>query len=210
MANCPAAIQSLRRIQRSSVWRPTSPGNEDVLICINAPYMTQRVLKSWWQWTYQNSAVKRAAARAIPEWVTSWEVWYGEPKADNIVSLGVGRYKVHSSEWRGYTVRTPFSVWQALGFLPQDTVWSCPNDVLHKASCAHQFNRLDITLQGPDAQSLIMVITCSWSATFRTLGQHRPDAALLWKLSALFSKGSCSWPSGRSVKPFGHPWVFWS
>jgi hypothetical protein len=21
-----------------------------------------------------------------------WEVWYGEPKADNIVSLGVGRY----------------------------------------------------------------------------------------------------------------------
>jgi len=24
--------------------------------------------------------------------VTSWEVWYGEPKADNIVSLGVGRY----------------------------------------------------------------------------------------------------------------------
>jgi hypothetical protein len=25
--------------------RPTSPGNEDVLICINAPFMTQRVLK---------------------------------------------------------------------------------------------------------------------------------------------------------------------
>jgi hypothetical protein len=74
------------------MWRPTSPGNEDVLICINAPYMTQRVLKPWWQWTYQNSAVKRAAARAIPGWVTSWEVWYGEPKADNIVSLGVGRY----------------------------------------------------------------------------------------------------------------------
>jgi hypothetical protein len=74
------------------LWRPTSPGNEDVLICINAPYMTQRVLKPWWQWTYQNSAVKRAAARAIPGWVTSWEVWYGEPKADNIVSFGVGRY----------------------------------------------------------------------------------------------------------------------
>jgi hypothetical protein len=42
---------------------------------------------------YQNSAVKRAAARAIPGWVTSWEVWYGEPKADSIVSLGVDRYK---------------------------------------------------------------------------------------------------------------------
>jgi hypothetical protein len=74
------------------LWRPTSPGNEDVLICINAPYMTQRVLKPWWQWTYQNSAVKRATARAIPGWVTSWEIWYGEPKADNIVSLGVDRY----------------------------------------------------------------------------------------------------------------------
>jgi hypothetical protein len=33
-----------------------------------------------------------AAARAIPGWVTSWEVWYGEPKADSIVSLGVDRY----------------------------------------------------------------------------------------------------------------------
>jgi hypothetical protein len=76
------------------LWRPTSPENEDVLICINAPYMTQCVLKPWWQWTYQNSPVKRAAARAIPGWVTSWEVWYGEPKADSIVSLGVGRYSL--------------------------------------------------------------------------------------------------------------------
>jgi hypothetical protein len=92
------------------VWRPTSPGNEDVLICINAPYMTQRVLKPWWQWTNQNSAVKRAAARAIPGWVTSWEIWYGEPKADNIVSLGVGRYKWYQSHcpaWDGGSVHKP-------------------------------------------------------------------------------------------------------
>jgi hypothetical protein len=27
------------------LWRPTSPGNEDVLICINAPFITQHVLK---------------------------------------------------------------------------------------------------------------------------------------------------------------------
>jgi len=74
------------------LWRPTSPGNEDVLICINAPFITQRILKSWWSWTYQNSAVKRASARVIPRWVISWEVWFGKPKADNIVSLGVGRY----------------------------------------------------------------------------------------------------------------------
>jgi hypothetical protein len=41
-------------------------------------------------------------------------------------------------------------------------------------------------------QSLIMVITCSQSATVQTLGQHRLDAALLWKLSVLFWKGDCS------------------
>jgi hypothetical protein len=41
-------------------------------------------------------------------------------------------------------------------------------------------------------QSLIMVITCSQSATVRKLGQHRPEAALLWKLSMLFWKGGCS------------------
>jgi len=74
------------------LWRLTSPTNEDVLICINAPFMTQRVLKPWWRWTYQNSAIKRASARAILGWVTFWEVWFGEPKEDNIVSLGVGRY----------------------------------------------------------------------------------------------------------------------
>jgi hypothetical protein len=59
-------------------------------------------------------------------------------------------------------------------------------------SCVHQFNRPDVSLQGPDAPSLIMVISCSRSATVRTLGQHLPDAALLWKLSALSWRGSCS------------------
>jgi hypothetical protein len=79
------------------LWRPTSPVNEDVLICINAPFMTQRVLKPWWSWTYQNSAVKRASSRAILGWVTSLEVWYEEPKADNIMSLGLSRYKWYQS-----------------------------------------------------------------------------------------------------------------
>jgi len=83
--------------KRGWLWRPTSPGNEDVLICINAPFITQRVLKPWWPWTYQNSAVKRASARAILGWVISWEVWFREPKANNIVSLGVGRYTYSSS-----------------------------------------------------------------------------------------------------------------
>jgi hypothetical protein len=78
------------------------------------------------------------------------------------------------------------------------------------------FNRPDVNLHGPDdqasymeiactsstfrtspfkvptLQSLIMVITCSQSATVRMLGQHRPDMALLWELSVLFWKGGCS------------------
>jgi len=66
------------------------------------------------------------------------------------------------------------------------------------------------TLQGPDAPSSMVVISCSRSATVRTLGQHRPDAALLWKLSVLSWRGSYSWTFGRSVKPSGHPRVFWS
>jgi hypothetical protein len=92
------------------VWCSTSPEHEDVLICINAPFMTQRVLKSWWRWTYQNFAVKRVSARAIPGWVTSWEIWFGEPKANNIVSLGVDRYKWYQSHcpaWDGGSVHKP-------------------------------------------------------------------------------------------------------
>jgi len=59
-------------------------------------------------------------------------------------------------------------------------------------NCVHQFNRPDVSLQGPDAPSLIMVISCSRSLTVQTLGQHRPDAALLWKLSALSWRDGCS------------------
>jgi hypothetical protein len=97
-------------LNRLFVWRPISPGNEDVLICINASFMTQRILKLWWSWTYQNSAVKRTSARAILGWVTSWEVWFGEPKADNIVSLGVSRYKWYQSHcpaWDDGSVHKP-------------------------------------------------------------------------------------------------------
>jgi hypothetical protein len=56
----------------------------------------------------------------------------------------------------------------------------------------HQFNRPKVSLQGPDAPSLIMVILCSRSVTVRTLGQHCPNAALLWKLSALSWRGGCN------------------
>jgi hypothetical protein len=59
-------------------------------------------------------------------------------------------------------------------------------------NCVHQFNRPAVSLQGPNAPSLIMVISCSRSVTVWTLGQHRPNAALLWKLSTLSWRGGCS------------------
>jgi hypothetical protein len=37
-------------------------------------------------------------------------------------------------------------------------------------------------------QRLIMVITCSRSATVRMLGQHLPDVAMLWKLQRYFDR----------------------
>jgi hypothetical protein len=69
--------------------------------------------------------------------------------------------------------------------------WSGRSSFIY-GNCVHQFNRPDVSIQGPDAPSLIMVISCSRSATVRTLGQHRLDAALLWKLSALSWRGGCS------------------
>jgi hypothetical protein len=69
--------------------------------------------------------------------------------------------------------------------------WSGRSSFIYK-NCVHQFNRPDVSLQGPDAPSLIMVISCSRSVTVRTLGQHCPDAALLWKLSALSWRSRCS------------------
>jgi hypothetical protein len=93
---------------------------------------------------------------------------------------------------------------------PVLTMFSIRQDVHTK------FNRPDVNLHGPDdqasymeiactsstvrtspfrvrtLQSLIVVITCSESATVRTLGQHRPVVALLWELSILFWKGGCS------------------
>jgi len=102
-------------------------------------------------------------------------------------------------------VRTMFSIRQERAYQVQPSGRSS----FKYGNYVHQFNRPDISLQGPDAPSLIMVITYSRSTTFRTLGQHRPDVALLWKLSVLLWKGGCSRPSGRSVKPSGQPRVFW-
>jgi hypothetical protein len=69
--------------------------------------------------------------------------------------------------------------------------WSGQSSFIY-GNCVHQLNRPDVSLQGPDATSLTMVISCRRSVTVRTLGQHRPDAALLWKLSVLSWRSGCS------------------
>jgi hypothetical protein len=69
------------------LWCSTSPqyGNEDVLICIFSPFLTQLVLKLWWPWTYQHSLDKLAYVRVIPKWVTFREVWVRGAKSKKIL-----------------------------------------------------------------------------------------------------------------------------
>jgi hypothetical protein len=69
--------------------------------------------------------------------------------------------------------------------------WSEQSSFIY-GNYVHQFNRPNVSLQGPDVPSLLMVISCSRSVTVWTLGQHRPDTALLWKLSVLSWRGGCS------------------
>jgi hypothetical protein len=94
-----------------------------------------------------------------------------------------------------YPVRTMSSIRQERAYQVQPSgrqpSWSGQSSFIY-GNCVHQFNRPEVSLQGPDAPSLIMVISYSRSATVRTLGQHRPDAALLWKLSALSWRGGYS------------------
>lgn len=110
-------------------------------------------------------------------------------------------------------VRTMSSIRQECAYQVQPSgrqpSWSGRSSFIY-GNCVHLFNRPDVSLQGPDAPSLIMVISCHRSVTIRKLGQHRPDADFLWMLLALSWREGCSWPSGRSVKPSGHLPVFWS
>jgi hypothetical protein len=69
--------------------------------------------------------------------------------------------------------------------------WSGRSSFIY-GNCVHQFNCSDVSLQGPDAPSLIMIISCSQNVTVQMLGQHCPDAALLWKLSTLSWRGGYS------------------
>jgi hypothetical protein len=131
-----------------------------------------------------------------------WTTWLYCPNAiQGLTSIRVFASR-HSYGKTAATVRTMCD--------PIRTLFSIRQDVHTK------FNRPDVNLHGPDdqasymeiactistvrtspfrvqtLQSLIMVITCSQSATVRTLGQHCPDMALLWELSVLFWKDGCN------------------
>jgi hypothetical protein len=101
----------------------------------------------------------------------------------------------HSYGKMAATVRTMSSIRQERAYQVQPSgcqpSWSGRSSFIY-GNCVHQFNCPDVSLQGPDAPSLIMVISCSRSVTVRTLGQHRPDVALLWKLSVLLWRGGCN------------------
>jgi len=70
-------------------------------------------------------------------------------------------------------VRTMSSIRQERAYQVQPSgrqpSWSGRSSFIY-GNCVHQFNRPDVSLQGPDAPSLIMVILYSRSATVRTLG----------------------------------------
>jgi hypothetical protein len=93
------------------------------------------------------------------------------------------------------TVRTMFYIRQDV-----HTKFNCPDVNLHGPNDQASYMEIAYTnstvrttpFRVQTLQSLIMVITWSQSATVRTLTQHRPNVALLWELSVLFLKGSCS------------------
>jgi hypothetical protein len=79
-------------------------------------------------------------------------------------------------------VRTMSSIRQERAYQVQPSgrqpSWSGRSSFIY-GNCVHQFNRPDVSLQGSDTPSLIMVISCSQSVTIWMLGQHRPNVALL-------------------------------
>jgi hypothetical protein len=80
-----------------------------------------------------------------------------------------------------------------------------PDAILDKARRAEELQvsgRQGNTVRTP---VLIMEITCSSSATVRTLGQHRPDVALIWYfVKRVMESRLHNCPSRHSQLPSGH------
>jgi hypothetical protein len=93
----------------------------------------------------------------------------------------------HSYRKTVATVRTMFSTArraykvQPSGRQPS---WSGQSSFIY-GNCVHQFNRPDVTLQGPDAPK-------PYYGNYVQPKCNSPDVALLWKLSALSWRGSYS------------------
>jgi hypothetical protein len=131
-----------------------------------------------------------------------WTTWLYRPDAIQCLTRNRVSASRHSYGKTAATVRTMCDPVRTMSSIRQERAYqvqpsgrqpSCSGrSSFIYGNCVHQFNRPDVSLQGPYAPSLIMVISCSQSAIVRTLGQHRPNVALLWKLPVLFWKGGCN------------------
>jgi hypothetical protein len=123
------------------------------------------------------------------------------------VSKSFELLRVASVQTSQQHVRTPFSVRQVKEFLSQTQIWedNCnhPDAILDKVrrwANLQPFGHQVYTVRMP---ILIMKIVCSWSATIRTLGQHRRDAALFMKEFQWIWKACCTVgrPDALSYRP---------
>jgi hypothetical protein len=97
--------------------------------------------------------------------------WLYRPDAIQCLTKNRVSASRHSYGKTATTIRTMSSIRQERAYQVQSSgrqpSWSGRSSFIY-GSCVHQFNRPDVSLQGLDAPSLIMVISCSRSATVRT------------------------------------------
>jgi hypothetical protein len=142
-----------------------------------------------------------------------WMTWLYRPNAIQCLTRIRVSDSRHSYGKTAATVRTMSSIRQERAYQVQPSgrqpSWSRRSSVIY-GICVHQFHRSDDHPPSPDAPSLIMVITCSQSETFQTLGQHHPDVALYGSFQCYFGKAvAVDRPDARSSRPhtlgyFGH------
>lgn len=93
-------------------------------------------------------------------------------------------FKIRSIWMSQQCVRTLISVWQVKEFFSQTQIWedSCnhPEAILDKARRGEKLQLSGCRANTIQMPVLIMKITCRRCTTIRTLGQHRPEAVLIW------------------------------
>jgi hypothetical protein len=100
-------------------------------------------------------------------------------------------------------IQTTLNVRPAMEFLSKTQIWedncncsddvdSCPDALIHKASCTFKIQTFGQQLHGLDARATYMEISCIWSTVRTTITLVRTREALIWKLYA-----AEVWPSGR-------------